>query len=401
MKLIREASSVLTHGWNGTAILIVLTVLLMLTLGLVFVHSATESAESGFPGPYSSSQLKKVVLGLVVMLAISCVSPRRIEKLTPFFFGATVALLLGLFAYKLMAGGVVRWVRIPGFQFQPSELAKISTVMMLATLLRGGLRQSRWRNVLSILASAAIPFLLIASQPDLGTAMILVPVVVAMIWVAQLRKRRLFLLILCSIALGSLAFLTPLIQDYHKTRIMTYLGLTEDSVADQGAYQINQSIIALASGGPLGKGMHMGTHHDLGYLPEDHNDFIFAVIGEEWGFQGTLLVVAGFLLLGFTMLGLAWSTRDHFGRLLVVGIATLLVSQSLVNQAVVIELLPVTGLTLPFISYGGTSIVVSLIGVGLVLSVARHPIAVMNSASPKQSTASRSGSGLIQSTLWR
>ena len=139
----------------------------------------------------------------------------------------------------------------------------------------------------------------------------------------------------------------------------------------------------------------MGRHHDLGYLPEDHNDFIFAVIGEEWGLQGTLLVLTIFLLLGFTLLGLAWSTRDHFGRLVVVGIATLLVTQSLVNMAVVIELLPVTGLTLPFISYGGTSIVVSLWGVGVVLSIARHPMVVTHPDGLKK------GSSPVHSRLFR
>ena len=377
MSAIRDGVTILTKGWNGSSLLIVVTVSLLLLLGLIFVHSATATAETPFPGPYAISQLKKVILGFVVMIGVSCVSPRVIEKFAPLFFGATICLLCGLLVYKLAtSGGVVRWIRIPGFQFQPSELAKISTVLMMATLLRGGLRQSRWKQVLSILACAAIPFLLIAAQPDLGTAMILVPMVVAMVWVAQMSKRRLFLLFLSSIAFSFIAYEADLIHDYQIKRINQALGLVDPADGNQGSYQINQSIIALASGGPMGKGLHMGTHHDLGYLPEDHNDFIFAVIGEEWGFQGTVLIVAGFLLLGITMLGLAWATRDHFGRLLVVGIATLLMIQSLVNQAVVIQLLPVTGLTLPFISYGGTSIVVSLMGVGLVLSVARHPVEV-------------------------
>ncbi len=421
--------SILFGGWAGAALLVLLTVLLLLLIGLVFVNSAADNMTSSFPGPYTQSQLKKVILGLVTMLGISCLSPRTIERVAPIFFGATVALLVGLLLYKMAVGGVVRWIRLPGFQFQPSEMVKISTVLMMATLLRGGLRQSRWKHVLSILGCAAIPFLLIVAQPDVGTAMILVPTVIAMVWVAQMSKRRLSLLALCTIFLAGGAWYSPLVKSYHKERILSYAGFEDVEQVDQilatfvqqsetgneagneagnekpeevlsdeekkqverikkflglsevksirlGSYQIDQSIIALASGGPTGKGLHMGRHHDLGYLPEDHNDFIFAVIGEEWGLQGTLLVLAIFLLLGFTLLGLAWSTRDHFGRLVVVGIATLLITQSLVNMAVVIELLPVTGLTLPFISYGGTSIVVSLWGVGVVLSIARHPMAV-------------------------
>ena len=429
----QKVISFLFGGWAGAASLILLTVLLLLLIGLVFVHSAADNMASSFPGPYTQSQLKKVILGLVTMLGISCLSPRTIERVAPIFFGATVAMLVGLLIYKLAVGGVVRWIRLPGFQFQPSEMVKISTVLMMATLLRGGLRQSRWKHVLSILGCAAIPFLLIVAQPDVGTAMLLVPTVIAMVWVAQLSKRRLSLLALCTVLLAGFAWYSPLVKSYHKERILSYAGFEDVEQVDQilasfvqqseegseegsdegseegsddpeevltdeekkqverikkflglsevnsirlGSYQIDQSIIALASGGPTGKGLHMGRHHDLGYLPEDHNDFIFAVIGEEWGLQGTLLVLAIFLLLGFTLLGLAWSTRDHFGRLVVVGIATLLITQSLVNMAVVIELLPVTGLTLPFISYGGTSIVVSLWGVGVVLSIARHPMVV-------------------------
>ncbi len=454
--------SILFGGWSGAASLILLTVLLLLLIGLVFVHSAADNMASSFPGPYTQSQLKKVILGLVTMLGISCLSPRTIERSAPFFFGATVSLLVGLLLYKLAVGGVVRWIRLPGFQFQPSEMVKISTVLMMATLLRGGLRQSRWKHVLSILGCAAIPFLLIVAQPDVGTAMILVPTVIAMVWVGQLSKRRLSLLALCTLFLAGGAWYSPLVKPYHKERILSYAGFEDVEQVDQvlvsfvhtneeqpddgaksnndqengeeknsdtevkeekevlsaeekiqierikkflglsevksirlGSYQIDQSIIALASGGPTGKGLHMGRHHDLGYLPEDHNDFIFAVIGEEWGLQGTLLVLSIFLLLGFTLLGLAWSTRDHFGRLVVVGIATLLTTQSLVNMAVVVELLPVTGLTLPFISYGGTSIVVSLWGVGAVLSIARHPMVVTHPDGLKK------GSSPVRSRLFR
>lgn len=450
---------ILFGGWSGAASLILLTVLLLLLIGLVFVHSAADNMASSFPGPYTQSQLKKVILGLVTMLGISCLSPRTIERSAPFFFGATVSLLVGLLLYKLAVGGVVRWIRLPGFQFQPSEMVKISTVLMMATLLRGGLRQSRWKHVLSILGCAAIPFLLIVAQPDVGTAMILVPTVIAMVWVGQLSKRRLSLLALCTLFLAGGAWYSPLVKPYHKERILSYAGFENVEQVDQvlvsfvhtneeqpddgaksnndqengveknsdtevkevlseeekiqverikkflglsevksirlGSYQIDQSIIALASGGPTGKGLHMGRHHDLGYLPEDHNDFIFAVIGEEWGLQGTLLVLSIFLLLGFTLLGLAWSTRDHFGRLVVVGVATLLTTQSLVNMAVVVELLPVTGLTLPFISYGGTSIVVSLWGVGAVLSIARHPMVVTHPDGLKK------GSSPVRSRLFR
>ncbi|NCF55388.1 MAG: FtsW/RodA/SpoVE family cell cycle protein [Planctomycetia bacterium] len=361
------------QGWIGTSGLILITTLLLLWVGVVFVHSATVDTGIGFPGPYAVSQIKKIIVGIGVLLAISTMSPRVLERVTPLFFVGTMTVLSGMVVWKMFFGGVVRWIRWGPLQFQPSELAKISTVMMLAMLLRGGLEQSRWKHVISILACGIAPFILIAAQPDLGTAMVLVPTVVAMIWVAQLGKRRLLLLFTAAIFLsGPLGYM--LLKPYQIDRVYSFLGIGAVAAEDAGNHQVTQSIIALGSGGPTGKGLHQGSHHDLGYLFADHNDFIFAVIGEEWGLQGTVLVILGFLLLILSMLGVGWSSRDHFSRLLSVGIATQIFTQAAFNMAVTVGLLPVTGLPLPFVSYGGTSIVVSLMGVGLVIAVARNPI---------------------------
>ena len=206
-----------------------------------------------------------------------------------------------------------------------------------------------------------------------------------MIWVSGVPTRRLIIVLLITTVIAGCAW--PLLYDYQKERVFAYLGVGEVSRETAGGYQVAQSIIAIGSGGPAGKGLHLGSHHDLGFLPEDHNDFIFAVIGEEWGLVGTLSVMLGFLILIFGILGVAWNCRDPFGRLVAAGIATQIGFQALVNQAMTVGLVPVTGLPLPFISYGGTSIVVSLAAVGIVISISRKPVEVIHPDGLKKGTS--------------
>ncbi len=366
------------NGWAGPAILLVLAGVWLLMVGTIFVHSAADGPETGFPGPYASSHLKKIIVGVVAMMAISLVHPRRFRQVAQVFFAASVALLVLLLLWKWATGaGVVRWIRFGGIGLQPSELAKISTVLFLAHLIRPGEGVDRWLQIVRWVGFATIPFLLIAAQPDLGTALILIPTTVMMLWVAGISMRRFLLLIVLAAVIGGPAS-WPLLRDYQKDRILSYVGYGEVSGESEGGYQVAQSIIAIGSGGPTGKGLHMGSHHDLGYVPEDHNDFIFSVIGEELGLIGTLSVVIGYLVLVWTMLGVAWNCRDPFGRLVAVGLASQIGFQAAINLSMTVGLLPVTGLPLPFVSYGGTSIVVSLAALGIVVSIARHPVEVIH-----------------------
>ncbi|MGE4619827.1 MAG: FtsW/RodA/SpoVE family cell cycle protein [Planctomycetota bacterium] len=363
-------------GWDGPAVLILLTSLWLLFVGTIFVQSAADGPGAGFPGPYAISHMKKIIVGLVAMIAIALVSPRKIEQVAPLFFWATVALLVALVVWKFYQGGVVRWMRIGGFGLQPSELAKISTVLLIARLLRPDIEEPHWRSIARLIMVALLPFTLIVLQPDLGTALVLVPTVAAMIWVGGASRKKFAILSLCAVILAGSAW--PLLADYQKNRIFSYLGIGEVAGDTAGGYQTAQSIIAIGSGGPTGKGLYLGSHHDLGYLPEDHNDFIFAVIGEEWGLIGTGSVLLAFLILVFSILGVGWNCRDPFGRLVAIGIATQIGFQALVNQSVTLGLLPVTGLPLPFISYGGTSLVVSLMAVGIVISIGRRPVEMIH-----------------------
>ncbi|MEE2883909.1 MAG: FtsW/RodA/SpoVE family cell cycle protein [Planctomycetota bacterium] len=372
-------------GWAGPAIVLLMTSMWLLFVGTIFVHSAADGPIGAFPGPYVISHIKKIILGICCLATVSILAPRKFDHFAPLFFWGIVSVLVLLFMWKLMQGGVVRWVRIGGFGFQPSELAKIATVLFLARILRPQSDEAGWKPLVRAFSLASIPFLLIALQPDLGTALVLVPTVAAMIWVSGISRKRFVLLVLIACVIAGCAW--PLLHDYQKDRVLAYLGIGEVSRETAGGYQVAQSIIAIGSGGPGGKGLHLGSHHDLGYLPEDHNDFIFAVIGEEWGLVGTISVLVGFLVLIFAMLGVAWNCRDPFGRLVAVGIATQIGFQALVNQAMTVGLVPVTGLPLPFISYGGTSIVVSLAAVGIVISISRKPVEVIHPDGLKKGTS--------------
>ena len=373
------------EGWAGVAFLLLVTSLWLLVVGTIFVQSAADGPESGFPGPYAISHMKKILLGLILMATLSLVSPRKIESFAALFFWGTIGVLLLMMAWKLSQGGVVRWIRYGGFGMQPSELAKISTILFMAHLMRPSKESEGWGALLKIIGIAALPFLLIAMQPDLGTALVLVPTVAAMIWVSGISRRRFVVLVLLGSLVAGMA--TPLMHDYQKDRILAYLGIGEVSRETVGGYQVAQSIIAIGSGGPTGKGLYLGSHHDLGYLPEDHNDFIFAVIGEEWGLVGTVSVMLGFVVLIFAMLGVAWNCRDPFGRLVAVGIAAQIFFQAIVNQAMTVGLVPVTGIPLPFISYGGTSLCVSLAAVGIVIAIGRKPIEVIHPDGLKKGTS--------------
>ena len=373
------------EGWAGAAFLLLVTSIWLLTVGTIFVQSAADGPDVGFPGPYAISHMQKIVVGLVLMAIVSSISPRKIENFASLFFWATISVLVMMLAWKLLQGGVVRWIRYGGFGFQPSELAKIATILFVARLLRPAKESQGWRLLLKIVAVAALPFLLIALQPDLGTALVFVPTVAAMLWVCGISRRHFVVLLLLGSVIAGAAF--PLLHDYQKDRVLAYLGIGDVSRESAGGYQVAQSIIAIGSGGPTGKGLFLGRHHDLGYLPEDHNDFIFAVIGEEWGLVGTISVLIGFLILIFAMLGVAWKCRDPFGRLVAVGICAQIGFQAIVNQAMSVGLVPVTGLPLPFISYGGTSLCVSLAAVGIVIAIARRPVEVIHPDGLKKGTS--------------
>ncbi|MFT7616973.1 MAG: rod shape determining protein RodA [Planctomycetota bacterium] len=267
-----------------------------------------------------------------------------------------------------------RWLEIGGFSLQPSELMKIAFVLALARLLRFRGDFSRFRNLVPAGALVALPVGLIFAQPDLSTAILFVPTALSMLFVAGAEKKHIGM-ILCGGALAASIVFAFFLEPYQRERVFSTFGsntLTKAERAREG-YQLEQSINSIAIGGFTGQGWSQGTQNRLNKLPYRHNDFIFAVLAEEFGFLGCTALFACILLLLLLVLRVAYLTRDVAGRLTCVGLGTMFACQSLVHIGVNLGIVPTTGMTLPFVSAGGTSLLTFSVAVSIVASIAKEP----------------------------
>lgn len=385
--------------WHLLAVALVLSL-----IGMVFLWSATLGPD-GLSGRTLSRQMMYLGVSLPMVAVVVRVRYTVLSRLAaPLYLLAILVLMFLL----LRSGGEVRktnsWIRLPlGFGLQPSEFCKLAVIVMIAAWLRFRETPRRLRDLIGPLALTLFPAALVAKQPDLGSAVLLLPVVIAMLVAAGLRFRLLLLLLGGGLAAATAFYYSPLLQDYQRSRVQSFLesipektqqaqdlrGQARHAEANaverelralkQGAsMQVYHAMISIGSGGTFGQGIGQGRHKLLDYLPERHNDFIFAVVGEEWGFLGCSLVLACSFLLIWLIIAVARRTRDPFGRLICVGIATLFTSQIVLNTGVATGMLPVTGVTLPFLSAGGSSLMASFLAVGLVLSVGAHKVLVLD-----------------------
>ncbi len=363
-----------------------LVIAMLLAIGVLFVHSASAGPEDPFPSPLARAHLMRVLIGLAIFGAVALSDYRLGERFAPFLYIGGLGLLAGILAIKWSTGApVVRWFKFGGSSLQPSELVKLFAILLLARILKNGLMHERRVPLLACLAVVGIPFLMVRAQPDLGTALVFLPIAAAMLWVAGISVRT-----VGSLGLTAMVTAVFFMNEYQKDRVMVFLGRAGEDAASGDAYHVTHSMISIGSGGPTGKGYGLGTHHNLGYLPEDHNDFIFGVIGEEWGLVGTIGVLLLFLTLFLLCLRVAWTTREPFGRFLVVGVTAQLAFQTMVNLGMTCGLAPVTGLPLPFISYGGTSMFIVMMGIGMVVAVAMRPVESLHPNGLKAGSADRS-----------
>ncbi len=337
--------------------------LVLSLVGVAMVYSATQSGRN--PDLYLK-QLVLVGVGLVALGVTATLDYRRLADRAMLLYVLSVLALLYVLRFGPVIAGTRRWILIGGFQLQPSELVKLTAALFVAKVF-AELRQETLglRDVAMPGAAVGLLALLIARGPDLGTAACLVPLFLAVAFLAGLRMRAVVGLAAVMVLAALLAW--PLLKDYQKTRIYTFL---DPSLDPRGAgYQKIQSQIAVGSGGLLGKGFGEGSQSQLGYLPARHTDFIFSVLAEETGFVGVVVVLALYLLVLWRMLETARLARDRLGALLVAGITGCFAFQVVYNVAMVAGLVPVKGLPLPLMSYGGSSVLSSLMGLGLVLGV--------------------------------
>jgi rod shape determining protein RodA len=343
---------------------LVLAALLITAVGVATIFSATHN--SRFSGLYMR-QLYAVGLGLVGLVIAAAVDYRRLADRAPLLFLVALVVLGAVLMFGPRIAGTRRWFTMGGFQVQPSEFAKLVAALFVAKVFAESKKEELGLRDIALPGLAVgLMFVLIAAEPDLGTAFTLAPLFLTVAFLAGLRPKAIVGVATVAIMLGGLAWAFAL-KDYQKSRIYSFL---DPSLDPRGAgYQKMQSEIAVGSGGLTGKGYGQGSQAQLGYLPARQTDFIFSVLAEEMGFVGVLVVLGLYLLVLWRALETAQLARDRVGAFLAAGIAATLAFQVVYNVAMVAGLVPVKGLPLPLMSYGGSSVLSSLLAVGLILNV--------------------------------
>jgi rod shape determining protein RodA len=329
---------------------------------------ALYSVSEGSWNPYAMPHGIRFVLALVILVGIG-ITPLKfwLRMAYPAYF-ATLGLLLLVPIIGETGGGAQRWIGLGGFQLQPSEMMKVALVLALARYYHGleFKRVSTITGLFTPLAMIAVPVGLVFLQPDLGTAILLGLSGVTVLLLAGISWRLVTLGVIAGIGGAVFGVQSGVIKAYQWERITAFLDPTKDPLGAN--YHPNQAKIAIGSGGVEGKGYMQGTQSQLDFLPEIHTDFIFTILGEEFGLYGALVVLGLYLAVFFTTLQIAMSAKSHFGRLLSLGIAVTFVSYVLINTGMVMGLAPVVGVPLPLVSYGGTVMLSMMGGFGLVMS---------------------------------
>ena len=333
-------------------------------LGLLFLVSSTY--------PYNVEfvlrQVAWFLLGSLAFMFIANVNYRKIVGIGNVFYFVTLFLLVAVLVFGSRRLGAQRWLTVGSFNIQPSEFAKLFITISLVQYFANHKTYRSFKNILIPLALIVVPFILILEEPDLGTALMLVPILFILLYAWGTPLRILFFIILSGVLLSPLGWF--LLKDYQKERLMVFM---DPSVDPLGAgYTIIQSKIAIGSGGILGKGWLSGTQNQLNFLAERHTDFIFSVAGEEWGFFGGVILLGLYYILIKRTLEIAENTDDPCGRLLAVGVSAMIGIQVVVNISMTMGFMPVVGLPLPLVSYGGSSLLVTMMALGLLESIAMH-----------------------------
>jgi rod shape determining protein RodA len=367
--------SVLRHmDW-----VLIAAVLALALIGTLLVWSATRTGlaqAGGNPDTYLERQLLNVAIGLVLLIAVSLIDYRLLRTYTPLVYAAAcLGLLVVLSPLGATVNGAHSWIALPGgFQIEPSEFAKIGMILMLAVVLGGDLRDRASRpgalEVALALACGGLPLLLVILQPDLGVTILLLVLLVGMIAVSGVRLRWLAGLglagVLAALAVWSLHLLKP----YQVQRLTAFANPAADPRGT--GYSAAQAKIAIGSGRMFGQGLFHGQLVAGNFVPEQHTDFIFAVAGEELGFVGAVTIIALLAIVLVRAIRIAARADDMFGLLVASGIAVWFGVQSFINIGMTIGITPVTGLPLPFVSYGGSALFADMIAVGVLLAVHRR-----------------------------
>ncbi|MDD2390982.1 MAG: rod shape-determining protein RodA [Desulfobacterales bacterium] len=346
--------------------LLAITVLIAV-FGLVTLYSASASGSQSILKTLYAKQLIWYGIGVAVMVCCFVFNYKLLDPWANVIYLACVGLLVAVLLFGKYVAGSRRWLMLGPISVQPSELIKIAIIIVLARYYSKEVNTTGFtlRELVIPLLLAAVPFLLIVRQPDLGTGLMLILIVGSMTLFIKIEKRS--LMYLAGTGLVFVPMVWFFLKGYQKQRILTFLNPDRDPLG--AGYHIIQSKIAIGSGMIFGKGFLEGTQNVLSFLPEQHTDFIFSVLAEEWGLFGTVSLLFLFFLLLAKGLSIAYKCRNPFGSILAVGITVMIFWQVLINTGMVMGLMPVVGIPLPFVSYGGSSIITMMIGIGILMNI--------------------------------
>jgi rod shape determining protein RodA len=389
----------------------ILIVIVLVFCGLLAIYSATHNGDAD-TNDYFSRQLLWAVTGISLMIIINFLPIKLLNRITYALYSLTILLLIMVLFIGKTGQGAERWLVMGPIRIQPSELAKLATILAVSRFLSDKYADvNKFKYLVSTVILILIPFILIARQPDLGTALVFLALIIPILFwaglnwfylfviisplltlilsfnlwafmalmilitlILYLSKRKLYIAVIIFLINIFVGIATPKIWDqlhpYQQKRILTFINPEQDP---KGAgYQIIQSQVAIGSGGIWGKGYLKGSQTHLRFLPAQHTDFIFSVIGEEFGYFGVVIILSLFLALLLRLIFIASSVRNQFGSLTVIGVLTIIFFHIIINIGMTIGLAPVTGLPLPFLSYGGSFLMINLLMIGVVLNISKN-----------------------------
>ena len=346
----------------------IVLILLISTVGLVILYSAlTAGQDTGVVNILFKKQIIWMGSGFVIMMISLLIDFRELDKLNLFIYLLCIGLLISVILFGQLGGGSRRWLVLGFVRIQPSEVMKIALIISLASVYSASVSQTglNFRKLIKPVILCIIPFVLIVNQPDLGTGLLLLLIAVSITMFVKVERKVFYTFF--GICLSAVPLVWYALKDYQKSRILTFLNPDRDPLG--AGYHIIQSKIAIGSGMLTGKGFLKGTQNALSFLPEQHTDFIVSVLAEEWGIVGCSILLILYFFLLFWGLNIAYNCRDMFGSILAFGITAMIFWQIFINVGMVMGLMPVVGVPLPLVSYGGSSVVTNMVGFGILLNI--------------------------------
>jgi rod shape determining protein RodA len=341
-------------------------------LGCLMIFSSTRGRDpSDFDTSYVAKQVLFVGIGLVAMLVTAFFDYRRYREAVPVLYGGVMLLLMGVITgLGSEKKGAQAWYPLGPFQLQPSELAKIVVIVTLAAVIANFNSELDLRRLAVVLGVAGAPMALIMLQPDLGTTLVFVSVVMGMLLIGGAKVRHILALTIIGVIATAVVLNSGMLETYQQCRLTSFLEQENEDCAERGSgYNQDQAKVAIGSGGVLGTGVFQGTQTRLDIVPEQHTDFIFTAVGEELGFVGAGTLLALLSIITWRIWRTAQLARDSLGTLICIGVLSMFVFQVFENVGMTMGIMPVTGIPLPFMSYGGSSTLTAFIAMGLVLNI--------------------------------